>query len=329
MPAGAQHNVKPYSKSVGLLGAVLLVAVLAMPVLPSKQGPDRQFFPETGHWVRWPFLDHFNVTGGLASYGFPITDDFVDSRTGLLVQYFEKGRLEWHPGNPEPFKVQLGLLGDELGKRTAPILISQIPVKGDPACEYFEATGHSLCMAFREYYHANGGLDRFGYPIGEFTIENNRVVQWFQRARMEWHPENDRGQEVQLAPLGLIYFDEMGLPADLKNPKGLRGVGDPTTALLGRGSVINPVATSQGSQTAFVFVVNQLGQPVGAAAVTLVVHYPEHNDVIVLPPTSAGGTTFATFTVPDVPPGHLVWMEFILAYEGVFSTTRTSFLVWY
>jgi hypothetical protein len=301
-----------------------------MPVVPGKQAAADTYFPETGHWVRWPFIDHFNLTGSLASYGFPITDDFVDSRTGLLVQYFEKGRLEWHPGNPDPFKVQLGLLGDELGKRSAPIPISQIPVKGDPACEYFDATGHSLCMAFREYFHANGGLDRFGYPITEFTAEDNMVVQWFQRARMEWHPENPAGQNVQAAPLGLIYFDAMGLPPELKLPKRTGfNMGVPTKALLGRGSVINPVAVSRASQTAFVFVVNQVGLPVGAAAVTLVVHYPDHNDVIVMPPTNAGGTSFSTFTVQDVAPGHLVWMEFILAHEGVFATTRTSFLVWY
>jgi hypothetical protein len=30
------------------------------------------------------------------------------------VQYFERARLEWHPTNVDPYKVQMGLLGREL-----------------------------------------------------------------------------------------------------------------------------------------------------------------------------------------------------------------------
>jgi hypothetical protein len=60
------------------------------------------------------------------------------------------------------------------------------------------------------FLHAweSGGLDRFGYPLTAARLErgadgNNYVVQWFERARFEWHPEN-RGTayEVLLARLG-------------------------------------------------------------------------------------------------------------------------------
>ena len=35
----------------------------------------------------------------------------------VLTQWFERARFEWHPNNPEPFKVLLGLLGNEITKK--------------------------------------------------------------------------------------------------------------------------------------------------------------------------------------------------------------------
>jgi hypothetical protein len=31
----------------------------------------------------------------------------------------------------------------------------------------------------------------FGYPISEEFFEGGSVVQYFERARFEWHPENE------------------------------------------------------------------------------------------------------------------------------------------
>ncbi len=204
-----------------IVGALLLTVYATLPFTArtSAQSPDDpQYFPETGHEVRSPFVAYFTKTGGDSQHGFPITDDYVDPKTGLLVQYFEKSRLEWHPGNPEPYKVLLGLVGDELGKRTSPIPIAQIPAANDPNCFYFVETGHSLCHNFLEYFLQNGGVDRFGFPISEYTVENNRIMQYFQRARMEWHPEKQSGQRVQLGPLGDLYFQAAGIDERKRAP---------------------------------------------------------------------------------------------------------------
>jgi hypothetical protein len=104
---------------------------------------------------------------------------------------------------------------------------------------------------------------------------------------------------------------------------------DSVRALVARGSVINSVAVSAGTQTTFVFVTDQLGRPISGAAVTLVVHYAEGDEVFTLPPTTAAGTTFRTFDVPTVKAGTIVSMDFILAYAGLFTQTRTSYMVWY
>jgi hypothetical protein len=317
--------VKRFLSSVFLVVALLLSGAAAA----GLQTDPAQYFPETGHTVREPFISFFNATGGLAQHGFPITDDYVDPTTGLLMQYFEKSRIEWHPGNPEPYRVQLGLLGNDLGKGQAPIPISKIPAANDPNCDYFPETGHSVCLEFLDYWVQNGGLDRFGYPITEFTIEDDRIVQYFQRARMEWHPEKGAGQHIQLAQLGLIYYTAAGLdPNRLAPPPGGDSLGA-VTSLRPRASVIKPVTVANGDQTAFIFVTDQLGRPIGGAGVTLVVHYSDHDDQYTMPPTNAKGTSFTTFIVPKIAAGTIVSMELIVTYSGVFSQTRTSYMVWY
>ena len=70
--------------------------------------------------------------------------------------------------------------------------------------------GHSLRGSFRAYWEANGGLPRFGYPLTEEIIEpesnhgRQRLVQYFERARFEWHPDYaGTAYEVQLGHLGV------------------------------------------------------------------------------------------------------------------------------
>ena len=48
--------------------------------------PTSRYFPETGHTVSGNFLRYWNGFGGLASFGFPISDVFT--RDGVQMQYF-------------------------------------------------------------------------------------------------------------------------------------------------------------------------------------------------------------------------------------------------
>lgn len=327
--------MKRYLNYTSLFVALLLTAYLGLtafrlPAPSSQSGVPPQYFPETGHTVRDPFITYFLQTGGLSQYGYPITDDYVDPATKLLVQYFEKARLEWHPGNDDPYKVQLGLLGAELGKQQAPIPISKIPLSNDPNCQYFADTGHSLCYVFRDYWNTQGGLDRFGYPIGEFTSENGLTVQYFQRARMEWHPEKPDGQRIQLAPLGLLYYNFAQFDATRLGPIGAAAHLGQATSLRARASVIKPVTVARDSQTAFVFVTDQFGRPVSGVAVTLIVRFPQGAQSFTLSPTNAGGTSFQAFALSKLDPGTIVPMDFVLSYPGLDDgLTRTSCMIWY
>jgi len=66
----------------------------------------------------------------------------------------------------------------------------------------FPETGHTLRGAFRVFWEANGGLDTFGYPITEeYPASNGRLVQWFERARLEL-AEGGGQPRVELGNLG-------------------------------------------------------------------------------------------------------------------------------
>lgn len=160
-------------------------------------------FPETGYAVSDPFLSYWQERGGLFSYGYPISEAI--SEDGLLVQYFERARFEWHPENAgSAYEVLLSPLGLQLSKgRDFPT--AQARSEGDDI--YFAETRHSLGGKFQAYWEGYGGLARFGYPISEEINEiasdgHTYRVQYFERARMEIHPENDAPYDVLLGQIG-------------------------------------------------------------------------------------------------------------------------------
>ena len=50
---------------------------------------------ETGQDVAGPFLTYFDRYGGLAQFGYPLTQ--VRWENNYQVQYFERQRFEYHP----------------------------------------------------------------------------------------------------------------------------------------------------------------------------------------------------------------------------------------
>ena len=122
----------PYEVQLGRLGVEdakrrgLLGHPAFQPIPASAVSGDCWFFPETGHAVCGRFLAYWRSYGlefgdpgisfreSLALFGYPISEPFTDPVTGLTIQYFERARFEYHPENPEPYQVLLGLLGRDL-----------------------------------------------------------------------------------------------------------------------------------------------------------------------------------------------------------------------
>ena len=67
-----------------------------------------------------------------------------------------------------------------------------------------------------KYWEAHGGVAIFGYPISEEFQETSPedgkryLVQYFERNRFEWHPENAAPYDVLLGRLGLIALQNTG-----------------------------------------------------------------------------------------------------------------------
>ena len=94
-------------------------------------GKSKAWFQDTRHSLSGKFLEHWNKYGGLAQFGFPLSEPFeevspTDGKT-YTVQYFERNRFELHPDNPAPYDVELGLLGVQQHLLT-PVPADQLPI---------------------------------------------------------------------------------------------------------------------------------------------------------------------------------------------------------
>lgn len=170
-------------------------------------------FQETGKCLRGAFLNYWFRNGGVQQFGLPVTNELTeqlgDGKT-YTVQYTERARLEWHPENKgTPYEVLLGRLGVELVTARG----NEQPFRPVQPCQncgqlYFNETKHALHPQLAEYWSRNGGIPVFGYPLSEGFQERSPtdgktyLVQYFERNRLEYHPEN-KGTEFEVL-LGLL-----------------------------------------------------------------------------------------------------------------------------
>jgi hypothetical protein len=164
------------------------------------------WFPEVGHSLSGPFLKFWQSHGGLAIFGYPISEQFpevstTDGKT-YTVQYFERNRFEYHPEFANTSnEVLMGLLGIQVTQGRT--FVPGPPIQNTPTQVYFRETQHTLSGTFLKYWQSHGGLAIFGYPISEEVTEGGYQVQYFERNRFEYHPEfANTPNEVLLGLLG-------------------------------------------------------------------------------------------------------------------------------
>ncbi|MEF3273668.1 MAG: sortase [Chloroflexus sp.] len=186
----------------------LLLVLIAAPssVAANTAAGTPVLFRETGHTLAYAFREFYERQGGLPIFGYPLTEVFIED--GRPVQYFERARFEWHA---ELALVQVGHLGrwaaTAYADHDAFVPLSTAPDNAD----FFPETGHSLSGAFRSFWWRNGGLPTFGFPLSEpFSIIDESgqplLVQYFERARFEWHPQNPPRYQVLLGHLGRAWL---------------------------------------------------------------------------------------------------------------------------
>jgi hypothetical protein len=319
------------------INIVLLLAITVgffTPQTSFAQTGTEQFFEETGHWVKGEFLNYFRKHGGLAIFGYPITEEFVDQ--GLLVQYFQKVRMEWHPENPVPYRVQLGLLGEELKYRQPPV---PEPTPRSRRKFYFPETGHTVSYAFLDFFIENGGIDIFGYPITEMHFEDGQIVQYFQRLKLQWQP-NDPTNAVVVGNLGEVY---VGMYGHRMPPEALRrlnpGFDTPETtppAISGLRAMVSlrySVMSTKRNQTVTVLVTDTNGDDVENARVEI--SFIEMTTNKVLPDstqilfTDKRGFVTASLPVNEGRSGTNIIVRAVVTYGKLSTTAQNVFLLWW
>ncbi len=169
---------------------------------------ERCFAAETGFCVRGRFLDHWTAHGGLAINGYPISVEFnevLEDGKPYAVQYFERTRLEYHPDGREP---EAQVLPGQFGRRIHP---ADPPAMPDAAQTWFPQTGHNVPSDFYAYWSAHGGLAQFGLPLSEpfrQQLDDGKTyrVQYFERARFEYHAESPAPYTIQLGQFGRMML---------------------------------------------------------------------------------------------------------------------------
>ena len=324
-----------FSKKVSI---VLLLAVTVgffAPQPSSAQGRTDQFyFEETGHWVKGEFLVYFHKYGGLAIFGYPITEEFVDQ--GLSVQYFQKARMEWHPENPVQYQVQLGLLGEELKYRQPAV---PEPMPRSRRKVFFPETGHTVSYAFLDFFNANGSIDIFGYPITEMYFEDSQIVQYFQRLKLQWQP-NDPANAVVVGDLGEVYINMYGhrMPSVALRPLNSTYATPETTltevsGLRAMVSLRYSVMTAKRNQTVTVLVTDTNGDYVENARVEI--SFSEMNTNRTLPDstqtlfTDKRGFANASLPVNEGRSGTNIVVRVVVTYGKLSTTAQNVFLLWW
>jgi hypothetical protein len=134
-------------------------------------------FPN-GFTVGQLFLPAYLEAGASAWLGMPLSQPFKDPDLGWWIQVFDYGALAQAPGVDQVFLVEINTL---LGREAPPS-----PPKVDPACSYFQASGHNVCYQFLTYLQEQG-VQRVGLPISELQEDPEGVLfQDFEYVRLEW-----------------------------------------------------------------------------------------------------------------------------------------------
>jgi hypothetical protein len=199
-----------------LIVVAALISLIIPIALVGAEPPTKVYFPQTGHHVGDPFLEYWRENGGLPVYGYPLTEAIqeksaLDGKT-YTVQYFERARLEHHPENDAPWDILLGHLGRYAAEKISGHPSFDPVVAGEDVI-YFPESKHTLRGNFLNYWEKHGGLAQFGYPLSEEFEEKSALdgktylVQYFERNRFEYHPEQrDPKFRMLLGLLGTEQF---------------------------------------------------------------------------------------------------------------------------
>mgnify|MGYP003289959838 CR=1 FL=1 len=266
--AGAVIAASMFAHPTASLAAPEQVRAISLkPVLAAalKAPAASQYFAQTGHTVQGEFLGAFRRYG-VETLGYPISSEVTEN--GVRVQYFERVRMEHHPElAAKGTAVLFTRLGVDISLGSA--FARSAAFASGRTRAYFSETGHSLGGAFLTYWKQKGGLELFGYPISEVITQDGMQVQWFERARFEYHPElASKGSVVQLTRLGSLAFDRRYKSASQVLPSAAPApAAAPASQAQAQAQPAAPSHQMSGVETAILDEINRLRREAGLATV--------------------------------------------------------------
>ena len=172
------ENQAPYDVLLGRLGDGRLRQLgRDWWAFPKASPSAAHLFVETGHAITHdPFRRYWSTHGlefdgqpgvsfaeSLALFGLPLSEPAMETNASgdtVLTQWFERARFEYHPNNPDPYKVLLGLLGTELQRPPTLILL--------PVADAFVHRNHP-----DQNFGAERHLEGDGHPYRESYLKFN------------------------------------------------------------------------------------------------------------------------------------------------------------
>jgi hypothetical protein len=306
-----------------LLGVFLIAGGV---FTPSHAQGNNGYFSQTGHSVTGEFLDFYSSNPeATLLYGFPITDEFIDNM-GRDVQYFQKARFEIDPTAEPGKRVKITDVGSLVFEAKNLTAVSDMPTN-TPACARYGA--YYICNAFLDFFKKHGGLAQFGYPISNYSIEGDRYIQYFERARFEYHPELSSFDYVLLTDIGLLQYDKSGNDPSRLNP--VIRTGYVVTNLKVSAFVKRAVVRSNDEQTLYVVVLDQLNNPLLHATVNVEIYQPDGVHVFrnVMDPTDGDGVSKLIYNVEDVSPNQVYNIIVKVTYQGLQGSASTWYRSWW
>lgn len=215
----------------------LLLVPLAVPGGAAAWAPpEAVYMPQTGHRLVGPFLTFWRDNGRAPAIGNPISEQLDED--GRTVQYFERARLELRGDtivrgalgaeylaargidlDARPRRPRL-LRNDDFDEpATTPFTrLRAATFGGDPdEHRFFPESGHTLNFSFKLAWENTGGLARYGLPLSEELAERSPIdgavytTQYFERARLEYHPETASNYSIVVTPLGAAVAAARGV----------------------------------------------------------------------------------------------------------------------
>ena len=187
--------------------------------------PRTVYIPETGHAVDGVFLDSWRAWGGAASWGLPLTAEFQED--GRIVQYYDYGRFEYHPDDPNGVVVQFG----ELGRQLQPFVLRRASGSGSSAVNeaalaarawtpldtgaradseswrFVAETRHAVAGEFKAFWEATGESGYLGNPLSEPYKLDGVTYQVFERGTLSQRS----GEPPAMVPIGKMMVERLRL----------------------------------------------------------------------------------------------------------------------